>query len=185
MHNNILPVGALTNWSSKTRPLHCTKNIASWLYDHSSLTKKLELKFNSFSVDIKQQINIKPNALLSHYFDNENSILVREVFLRCNNQAVVFAQTEIPSSTLTEKQTALAQIGKQALGKILFQDPSMLRGKIEASEFKVGSAIHQFVAEIGQPVTHSLWARRSLFYINNKPLLVSELFLPASGIYDN
>lgn len=183
MHNHILPLGALTHWISETKSLCCAQNIASWLYDHNSLTKKLELQFNDFSVKLKQQVNIAPNDQLSSLFNDEQKILVREVFLHCEDKPVVFAQTEIPFSTLSEQQAEIAKIGEQSLGKILFQDPTMLRGQIEVTEFKKGSLFHQLALELHQPVEHSLWARRSLFYLNNKPLLVSELFLPASGIY--
>ncbi|PKF63070.1 chorismate--pyruvate lyase [Psychromonas sp. psych-6C06] len=184
MRNNILPLGALTHWFSETKPPHCADNIATWLYDHNSLTQKLETHFKSFSVEIKQQLNVTPNKYLSPLFKQEEKILVREVFLHCNNKPVVLAQTEIPFSTLTEQQLALAEIGEQSLGTILFQDPSMLRGQIEVTEFEKGSFFHQLVSDLGQPANHSLWARRSLFYLQNKPLLVSELFLPASGIYN-
>ena len=96
---------------------------------------------------------------------------------------MVFAQTEIPLSTLTGEQAKLAEIGVQSLGKILFQDSSMKRGKIEVAQFKEKSQLVQLCQPLKQNCTHSLWARRSLFNLHNKPLLVSELFLPASGIY--
>ena len=185
MTNNILPLGSLTNWSSETTPPQCSKNIASWLYDHNSLTKKLESQSRTFHVEVKQQVTVKASRLPKSLFLREDNILVREVFLCCDGKPVVFAQTEIPFSTLTEQQLILAEIGTQSLGKILFQDPTMLRGQIEVTEFEKGSLFHHLASDLKQPMDHSLWARRSLFYLNNKPLLVSELFLPASGIYDN
>jgi chorismate--pyruvate lyase len=181
---NILPIGALTSWISETKPPHCQQSIANWLYDHNSLTKKLESKCSHFSVRVKQQVSVKPSDTLSNYFEKEDKILVREVFLCCEGIPVVFAQTEIPFSTLTEQQTQLAEIGQQSLGRFLFQDPSMLRGQIEVTEFTHDSLFHQLTEDLQQTAIYSLWARRSLFYLNNKPLLVSELFLPASGIYD-
>lgn len=184
MHNNITPVGALTPWVSETKTLCASPKIASWLYDHNSLTKKLEAQCERFHVQIKQQLTTPPNSKLSSHFKDEQNILVREVFLHCDEQPVVFAQTEIPSSTLCAQQSALGEIGEQALGKILFQDPTMLRGQIAVTEFKKGSILHQLAADIQQPTDKSLWARRSLFYVSNQPLLVTELFLPASGIYD-
>jgi len=183
MPNNILPLGASTIWTSETLSSYCNGKVASWLYDHNSLTEKLEASYSHFSVKVKQQFSVKPSKHLSALFNSEEKILVREVFLYCDHKPVVFAQTEIPYSTLTEEQEKLIEIGDQSLGKILFQDPTMLRGQIEVTEFKNGSPFHQLSAELKQPVEHSLWARRSLFYLNNKPLLVSELFLPASGIY--
>jgi chorismate--pyruvate lyase len=181
---NILPIGALTSWISETKPPHCKQSIANWLYDHNSLTKKLESQCSHFSVEIIQQVSLTPNGLLSKCFEHEDKILVREVFLFCDDKPVVFAQTEMPFSTLTDHQIKLAEIGEQSLGNILFQDPTMLRGQIEVTEFNKDSIFHQLADDLKQSVGHSLWARRSLFYINNKPLLVSELFLPASGIYD-
>tara|TARA_R110001583_G_scaffold26757_2_gene96256 strand:- start:24520 stop:25089 length:570 start_codon:yes stop_codon:yes gene_type:complete len=181
---NILPIGALTSWISETKPVHCQQGITNWLYDHNSLTKKLESQCSHFSVKIKQQVSIKPSNVLSSYFTQEEKVLVREVFLFCEGIPVVFAQTEIPFSTLTEQQAQLAEIGQQSLGKFLFQDPSMLRGQIEVTEFPDGSLFHELAESLQQTAKYSLWARRSLFYLNNKPLLVSELFLPASGIYD-
>jgi len=183
MPNNILPLGASTIWTSETKPLCCSTEVASWLYDHNSLTKKLEASYSHFSVKVKQQFSVKPNNQLSALFNSEDKILVREVFLYCDNRPIVFAQTEIPYTTLTEEQEKLIEIGEQSLGKILFQDPTMLRGQIEVTEFKGGSPFHQLASELQQPAEYSLWARRSLFYLNNKPLLVSELFLPALGIY--
>jgi len=184
MHNNIFPFGSLTHWISETKPAHCNEKIAAWLYDHNSLTNKLQLTFNHFSVEVKQQISCTPNKFISQFFKNEKKILIREVFLHCDGKPVVFAQTEIPFSTLREQPVDLDNIGEQALGTILFQDPTMLRGQIEVTEFKKGSIFHQLAEDLQQPVKHSLWARRSLFYLSNKPLLVTELFLPASGIYD-
>ncbi|MFT4836683.1 MAG: chorismate--pyruvate lyase, partial [Psychromonas sp.] len=75
------------------------------------------------------------------------------------------------------------EIGTDSLGKFLFQDPSMRRDKIEVAQFPVYSAVHQLCTVLNQEVDFPLWGRRSLFYVNNKALLVSEVFLPASGIY--
>jgi chorismate--pyruvate lyase len=138
-------------------------------------------------VQIKQQVKIKPNKQLSGYFNHVQNILVREVLLCLDKIPVVFAQTEIPGSTLADTQADtqanLSEIGNNSLGKILFQDPSMRRDKIEVTSFSAGSVLHNFCQEIEQNTDKTLWARRSLFYINNKPLLVSELFLPALGLY--
>ena len=59
----------------------------------------------------------------------------------------------------------------------------MSRDGFEFAEFKQPSSAHQLAQTIDQPAENSLWARRSMFYLNGYPLLVSELFLPASGIY--
>ena len=182
MHS-LLPIGSLTQWQSETQTHTCSEKIQSWLYDHNSLTLKLESLSKRFKVCVQQQIKVHSSKQLSGYFDNENAILVREVLLYIDNTPVIFAQTEIPISTLTDDQITLSEIGDSSLGKILFQDPSMLRGQIEVTSFCANSPIHDFCQSINQATQDTLWARRSLFYLDNKPLLVSELFLPALGLY--
>ncbi len=184
MQNKLLAIAASAHWFTETELKTCPKQLSDWLFDHNSLTQKLERLSNRFHVQVKQQVTTNSkNSTLSHYFCDEEKILVREVYLYCDGVAVVFAQTEIPYSSLTEEQAKLAEIGEQSLGKFLFQDPSMLRGQIEVCEFIEDSTAHKICEEIQQECKHTLWARRSLFYLNNKPLLVSELFLPALEIY--
>lgn len=183
MAHLLLPIGSLTQWNLKTQTTICPTKIQDWLYDQNSLTLKLESFPKKFSVQIKQQVKMKPNKQLSGYFNHVQNILVREVLLCLDKIPVIFAQTEIPFSTLTNTQANLSDIGNNSLGKILFQDPTMRRGKIEVTSFSTDSVLHDFCQAIDQNTNKTLWARRSLFYINKKPLLVSELFLPALGLY--
>ena len=182
--NRLLPLASAVPWISQTGCLPCSEKVLSWLLDQHSLTQKLQALSKKFQVKVKQQLTlIDSKGLLSCCFSKENKVFVREVFLCCDNQPVVFAQTEIPFSTLTEQQAQLVNIGTGSLGSILFQDPSLQRGRIEVAQFPVGSAVHQLCKSLQQDTDLPLWGRRSLFYVNNKPLLVSEVFLPASGIY--
>lgn len=184
MDTTITPLASSTLWSADVAPLACSKKLLDWLLDEDSLTKKLQALSADFQVQVRQQVTVsRSKELLSSYFSDENRVLVREVLLVCDNKAVVFAQTEIPFSTLTCQQAKLAEIGNDSLGTFLFQDPSMKRDKIEIAQFPADSAVHQLSADLNQKVDFPLWGRRSLFYVNNKALLVSEVFLPASGIY--
>lgn len=184
MLNQLLPINLSSHWNREINTSQCTERLHSWLYDQSSLTEKLEQGCRKFHVEVKQQVTIDSQKVpLSGFFPQESQLLVREVLLYCDDIAVVCAQTEIPFSTLTDQQTVLANLGEKSLGRVLFQDNSMRRGDIEVCHFGYESELHHFSNSINQPCKHDLWARRSLFYINNKPLLVSELFLPASGIY--
>lgn len=180
----MFPIHFSSHWLSHIPAELNSKKIQSWLYDMKSLTQKLENNCRKFHIKIRQQVTVNPLNNTRYYFNNEAKVLIREVFLYCNDIAVVFAQTEIPFSTLTEEQTCLAEIGEQSLGKHLFQNESMKRGEIEVAKFNKKSDAHQLAMQIGQHCEFPLWARRSLFHLNNKPLLVSELFLPASGIYE-
>ena len=184
MLNQLLNIATSTQWQEDIPANRCSSKVLSWLLDEASLTKKLEQQCNQFSVQVKQQINTNTEqSPLSPYFTNSEKLLVREVILHCDHIATVFAQTEIPYSTLSSTQEKLTNLGSESLGKVLFQDKTLQRGKIEVAEFTVGSPVHDFITSLQQTCDHSLWARRSLFYIGAKPLLVSEVFLPSSGIY--
>ena len=184
MFNPLLNIASSTAWQEAQSIQHCSPKVRSWLLDESSLTKKLEQQCTTFHVEVRQQVTTCAEATpLSHHFITDQQVFVREVFLHCDQEPHVFAQTEIPSHTLTENQQTLAHLGSDSLGRLLFQHQSLIRGTIEIAEFQPGSLIHQLCQKMGQYCDHSLWARRSLFYIENKPLLVSEVFLPASEMY--
>lgn len=184
MFNQLLNIAVSTQWKNADSVTNCTEEVFSWLADETSLTTKLERQCTEFSVKVKQQLKTNTQeSRLSHHFPHPEKILVREVLLYCDGVPSVFAQTEIPYSTLSNAQEKLANLGDASLGKVLFQDKTLQRSDIEIAEFLVGSKIHQFSQSFQQPCDHSLWARRSLFYLENKPLLVSEVFLPGSGIY--
>lgn len=184
MFNQLLNIATSTQWQ-KNKPISdCSPKIISWLLDKASLTNKLEQEYNEFRVQVKQQLSTDSNkSTLSGYFPYPERVLVREVFLYCDGVPTIFAQTEIPYSTLSDTQESLATLGCEPLGKVLFQDKSLQRSNIEVAQFTQNSQLHLFSQSLQQPCEHSLWARRSLFYVDNKPLLVSEVFLPASGIY--
>jgi chorismate--pyruvate lyase len=184
MHNHQFPISLAASWATQQQTETCSDKISSWLYDENSLTKKLESLYTKFQVQVKQQLIVDSSMVgLSGYFANEKKILLREVFLYCDETPVVFAQTEIPFSTLSHKQAQLTEIGNQSLGTILFQDINMKRGPIEVAQFTENQQLTNLCQSLKQNCPHSLWARRSQFFLNDKPLLVSELFLPALGIY--
>lgn len=184
MLNSLLPINLTAYWTTQSKAEPCNEKISSWLYDSDSLTQKLEATCERFHVQIRQQRKTSSlDPSLSGYFAKDSDILLREVFLYCDNTPVIFAQTEIPLSTFTQEELKLTEIGTQSLGKILFQDPNMRRGEIEVTQFSKKAQQQKFHSSLKLNCSHSLWARRSVFYINNKPLLISELFLPGSGIY--
>lgn len=182
MSNQLLSVASNVEWHPDSP--HCPASVRSWLLDESSLTQKLERLYQKFTVDVIQQVHTHSDAeQLSGYFTYPEHVLVREVLLRGDGEAKVFAQTEIPSSTLTHSQQKLSNIGSASLGHILFQDKTAIRGVIEIARFPINSSIHHLCESLQQACKHDLWARRSIFFIKKKPLLVTEVFLPASGIY--
>jgi chorismate--pyruvate lyase len=108
-------------------------------------------------------------------------MLIRQVVLSGQATPWIFARSAIPLSTLTGRQSSLRDIDSQPLGAVLFNDSSMTRAPVQiarqtASSFSVPSTVC--------PQEEILWARRSVFLLENKPLLVAEIFLPTFKPYN-
>jgi len=93
--------------------------------------------------------------------------LIREVeLLGRDAEPWVFARTVIPATTLTGVERRLLRLGSRSLGSCLFRDPSLEREPLYACRLEDRRGQHY-------------WARRSVFRLHRKPLLVCEVFLPA------
>lgn len=158
----------LCHWKALRKAGHLLIPVCwrEWLLDSGSLTQRLKQRSHGlFSVEVLQQSWLLPNRseqqLLS--MKTRQRALIREVFLHGNNQPWVFARSVIPATTLSGRERALLRLSNRPLGEFLFSHPAMERGPIEVSRL---------------PGTPELWARRSVFYLSGKPLMVCEVFLP-------
>jgi len=155
--------------------------LADWLLDTSSLTKRLVASCNgAFSVQIDSQAWARPmrNEARRLGMRTTSRALIRQVHLTCNGQAWVFARTVIPSHTLSGKQRRLAKLGKKPLGAVLFADKSMQRSEVEIANIRPGQALYDLATKYNDDCKQEIWGRRTVFYLNRHPLLVSEIFLP-------
>ena len=105
---------------------------------------------------------------------------MREVELVCCEEVWVRARSVIPVKTLTGEETQLKHLGNKPLGAFLFASRAMKRKNIELARFsntgtsRLGSSIDD--GDLAS-AAHG-YARRSVFLLHEKPLLVSEFFLP-------
>jgi len=106
---------------------------------------------------------------------------IRQVQLTCNNRPWVFARTVIPPRTLSGKRRRLAKLGSKPLGAVLFADTSMRRSEMEIACLTPGQDLYQEATCSVPGMNQAIWGRRSVFYLNKHPLLVSEFFLPGIG----
>lgn len=157
--------------------LHPSTNLRSWLLDDGSLTAKLiKLSQGHFRVDVLRQVNAR--ATLSEAqalgINPQQICLVREVILRGHNQPWVFARSVLPLSSLIGSLRHLRKQGTRPLGAFLFSLPQLKRSPIALSLI---SRHHGYLPDSLIEDAH-IWGRRSIFSIDEKPLLVSEVFLP-------
>ena len=160
-----------THWRALRRPsqLQAPRPWRSWLMDPGSLTQRLiQRSRGQFRVEVLRQQWAVPTASERQALGMRcrEKALIREVQLIGKDQPWVYARSVLPATTLTGRQRLLAQIGTRPLGQMLFRDPSMRRSPLQISPLHLST---------GQ----TAWARRSVFRLANKPLLVCEVFLPA------
>lgn len=164
------------------RPCHQFSSVAlpasrrSWLLDDGSLTARLIAQGGStFRVLRLAQYWQVPMAsersLLS--VPERQLALIREVSLELAGKPVVYARSVFPVDSISGGLRHLRQLKNRSLGSILFRYSGMRRSPFELALLSGRSTYLPANLHQGQQV----WARRSRFDVNRKPLLVSEVFL--------
>ncbi|MDO6486286.1 chorismate lyase [Colwellia sp. 6_MG-2023] len=165
------------------------ENLKSWLLDPASLTLRLKSHCHQFRVELLgQQVEKCQESEAVDLILAGEEVLVREVLLYCDDKPQVFARSLLPLSSLTGAEQALANLGTKSLGEVMFNNPSLKRKTIEVAEFDATSTVSQLANKlpgVRKPLisANNLWGRRSIFILENKPLMVSEVFLPGAFAY--
>ena len=169
----------LSHWPRQRRPAPL---LCQWLQDRGSLTARLvALSRGEFRVRVLRQQHRLPSLdeQLALGLKRPGLALVREVILEGAGQPWVFARSVLPLSSLTGQLRQLRRQGSRPLGAFLFSQPRLVRSPIQVVRLGAGQVYVPAAclpATSGQP---PLWGRRSVFWLQGKPLLVSEVFLPA------
>lgn len=157
------------SWSARNQRQYFTVP-AIWrttLFNSGSLTAQLiAISNGDFSVEVLWQGWRKlsqQESLSLGYPKNQNVAWCRDVALKVKGEAWVYARTCVPKETLTGNECQLKNLGNKPLGAYLFQHPQMHRGKMSAYR-------------VANNKLSLSWARRSVFYLKNKPILVTEAF---------
>lgn len=104
--------------------------------------------------------------------------LIREVLIYSEGKKWMYARTVFPRKTLTGKQLCLARLKNRSLGSVLFKDPLLKRSPFDVACLSRDMLLHQYVSHTANIKVDTLWARRSVFTLHDKPLLLTEVFLP-------
>lgn len=155
-----------------------TAAMQDWLADSGSLTARLIAKSaGEFSVTVVRQVIGVPhlNERQALGMKRPELALIREVILNGKNEPWVFARSLLPLASLTGSLRHLRKQRNRPLGAFLFSQPQLTRSAIAVARI---SRDHGYVSE-KLIDSQLLWGRRSVFYLQQKPLLVSEIFLPA------
>ena len=159
-------------WNSYTRPMshRVPHQWQVWLQDKGSLTQRLiNASSGHFSVHVVSNawgIPTRSEASALGLKPRQKAI-IREVELLCHGHVWVRARSIIPHNTLTGNLKMFKNIGNKPLGALLFKHKGMIRGALEVACIKATALDN---------TEH--WARRSVFYLDNKGILVTEVFMP-------
>jgi chorismate--pyruvate lyase len=169
--------------------------LRDWLCETSSLTQrvvnactpaqpfKLQLLQRGFAPAHRDELPLlglhDPRTLFacSH---PRTRVRVREILLKRGDIPLVFAHSVISHRDLNGAWAILDGIGGRSLGSILFHDHTVRRG---ALHFRRIDRRHPLFAKAlpwcGADQPSELWARRAVFERRGRPLIVTEVFLPA------
>lgn len=180
---SLFPVTLSGHWRD-AQGCSLPENLQSWLLDPNSLTARLTSHCQHFRVELLgQRVESCQESEAVPLIAIGEQVLVREVLLFCDEKPQVFARSLLPLSSLTGAEQVLANLGTQSLGQVLFNNPSLERQTIEVAAFDASSSVAKLACDLQLNVENTLWGRRSIFVLENKPLMVAEVFLPDAFAY--
>ncbi|MDX6021049.1 chorismate lyase [Scandinavium sp. V105_16] len=141
--------------------------LLDWLLLEDSMTKRFEQQGKRVTVTLVREDFVGQDEVAEELalLPAEPRYWLREILLCADGEPWLAGRTVVPESTLSGPELALQQLGKTPLGRYLFTSSTLTRDFIE----------------IGKDA--ELWGRRSRLRLSGKPLLLTELFLPASPLY--
>ncbi|MGL4726668.1 MAG: chorismate lyase [Scandinavium sp.] len=141
--------------------------LRDWLLLEDSMTKRFEQQGKSVTVTLIREAFVGQDDVAEELslLPAESRYWLREILLCADGEPWLVGRTVVPESTLSGPELQLQQLGNTPLGRYLFTSSTLTRDFIE----------------IGKDA--ELWGRRSRLRLSGKPLLLTELFLPASPLY--
>src|SRR3569832_919313 len=171
------------DWRPASHYLRCAASpaLGYGLRDSGPLTLRLRLRCRcgeAFRVAVRRQCWERPAADERRVLEMRPAerALIREVHLLCGDTPWVFARTVMPVSSLRGRRRRLMHLGDKPLGAALFADPHLCRGALELARLRRGEVLYE---QAGSRDAAEIWGRRSVFRLQGRPLLVTEIFLPA------
>lgn len=163
--------------------------LRQWLYKPFVLSRALRKVCAQFTVHITDQ-RVKPLyadeiAALGCYESSNGYI--RETYLGDENHPFVYARVTMPEATYLSYKVELDNLGNRPIGEtLLYSNPTTTRSEFEIKRITqddellfdelVHTNFYKAVIERNARVPE-LWARRSVFSLQGKPLLITEVFL--------
>jgi chorismate--pyruvate lyase len=141
--------------------------LLEWLLLEDSMTKRFEQQGKKVTVTLIREGFVTPDEIAEerYHLPDEAHYWLREILLCADGEPWLAGRTVVPESTLSGPELALQKLGSTPLGRYLFTSSTLTRDFIDIGRHE------------------QLWGRRSRLRLGGKPLMLTELFLPASPLY--
>ncbi|HET7202202.1 MAG TPA: chorismate lyase [Steroidobacteraceae bacterium] len=174
----------LAQWGPLERvERHAPPALRSWLAEPGLLTARIRalcgdaMRFRMLGPLRSARLSDELQARLAVY---DARCLLREIEFCCEGERVLYAQTVLPEPTL-QRYPWLRELGDSPLGESLRQATEPLeREPLEYAALPPDSALAIAASDATPDAQQAtLWARRAVYRLGGRPILVQEVFLPA------
>jgi chorismate--pyruvate lyase len=164
-----------TSWFSQVEQLNPapSDNMSEWLTKPYVLGKALEQAHGKIEVQVLSE------SFDQHPFNHELALLpninqaapffVRETYLKSSEKILTYGRVVIPDITFEHNKSKFLELKNKSIATILYSHPNYTRGPFEYTVTEQG----------GGP----LWGRRSVFWLADDPLIVTEIHMTDLGPY--
>lgn len=169
-----------SRWKARPILAGAPRLLHHWLTDPGSLTARIVARCGHFEVRVLREQRTRPGP-------DERGLIglppgrtawTREVLLIADGKPVVFAHSVLAPRDLIGAWHMARAIGSRPLGAALFADPGIRRGPLHCARLNALHPLYRRAAAAVDMPLPTLWARRSRFCRLERPLLVTEIFLP-------
>lgn len=156
---------------------NCPKKKRDWLKDTGSFMQRLaQHGIQDAQIYVLSHRWIQPEPWESQCLGmGQGEVgLVREVEILSDSLRLCYART-VFTEGMVQHRNAFATLENQPLGNLLFTDPELTRGQFEFAYAEPKTLWAGF-----PPIKNeeAQWIRRSLFYLKNDALLLTEMIMP-------
>lgn len=162
-------------------PFRAPRVLRNWLSDRGSLTRRLKARHADFRVSLVAcgYAPPFPDEAPALHLRPKTHAYVRDVLLVGGGRVRVYAHSVLPRASLRGAWCGITRLGTKPLGEALFTDPRIRRLGLTMRRLDARHPLYRAARRHADMSASHLWARRSVFCLNGRPLLVTEVFLPA------
>ena len=127
-----------------------------------------------------------PDECMAMNLPTSQRLHIREVCMRIDQTPCVVARSLLTPQGYSGPWQTIRRLGKRPLADLLYRDRRVTRSHFETARVNRFHPLGAMAAHLNTTTSGNLldwqppaWARRSVFWREGEPLLVSECFLPA------